>query len=80
MASSSPDRTRTFASFQAGLPAQFPPTRLFNLSDPVCSVGKHLSAVGLAMHMTNTQMQTDGQPSPKQLKERSGDGPPAQSH
>ena len=34
--------------------------------------------VGLffAMNMTNVQMQSDGQPSPEQLKERSGDGTP----
>ena len=32
-------------------------------------------ALFVAMNMTNTQMQTDGQPSPEQLKERSGDQP-----
>ena len=32
-------------------------------------------ALFLAMHMTNEQMQSDGQPPPEQLKERSGDLP-----
>ena len=36
-------------------------------------------ALFFAMNMTNVQMQSDGQPSPDQLKERSGDGPPGQN-
>ena len=32
-------------------------------------------ALFFAMNMTNVQMQSDGQPSPDQLKERSGGGP-----
>ena len=32
-------------------------------------------ALFFAMNMTNKQMQSDGQPSPEQLKERSGDQP-----
>ena len=32
-------------------------------------------ALFFAMNMTNTQMQSDGQPTPEQLKERSGDQP-----
>ena len=36
-------------------------------------------ALFFAMNMTNVQMQSDGQPSPDQLKERSGEGPPGQN-
>jgi len=36
-------------------------------------------ALFVAMHTTNEQMQSDGQPPPEQLKERSGDVPPGQS-
>ena len=36
-------------------------------------------ALFFAMNVTNKQMQTDGQPSPDQLKERSGEGPPGQN-
>lgn len=32
-------------------------------------------ALFFAMNMTNKQMQADGQPSPEELKERSGDQP-----
>ena len=32
-------------------------------------------ALFVAMNITNVQMQSDGQPSPEQLKERSGDQP-----
>ena len=36
-------------------------------------------ALFLAMNATNQQMQSDGQPPPEQLKERSGDMPPSQN-
>ena len=36
-------------------------------------------ALFYAMNMTNVQMQSDGQPPPEQLKERSGEGPPREN-
>ena len=36
-------------------------------------------ALFFAMNMTNKQMQSDGQPSPDQLKERSGEAPQRQN-